>query len=210
MKKLIPTAPTTYEDSYAAQGIFPIVGVDEAGRGALAGPVVACAVVFPPGLVIEGVNDSKKLSPKRRAELAVCIRNEALAYAFGIVGVDIIEKINILQASLLAMRQAVQGLSVVPKFALIDGNKLPQCLPCPAVCIKQGDSVSHVIAAASILAKQERDNIMRELHQKHAVYGFDVHKGYGTAVHRHAIIKHGTCLQHRAMFLKNILEGNPT
>jgi len=196
------TAPTTHEDSYVSRGFSPIAGVDEAGRGALAGPVIACAVILPAGLVIEGVNDSKKLSPKRREELAQVIKDKAISYAFGIVDVETIEEINILQASLLAMRMAAEGLETAPKVALIDGNKLPQRMPCEAYCIKQGDSASHLIAAASILAKVERDSIMRGLHDKYPMYGFDKHKGYGTAAHKSALEKHGLCPQHRVGFCR--------
>ena len=198
--KTFVTAPTTHEDALAAQGIFPIVGVDEAGRGALAGAVVACAVVLPAGLVIEGVNDSKKLSAACRETLAERIKETALAYAFGIVDVDGIEEMNILQASLLAMRLAVEGLSVPPQMALIDGNKLPPGLPCEAYCIKQGDSASHLIAAASILAKVERDKMMQTLHNTYPIYGFDKHKGYGTAAHKAALQAYGLCPQHRKGF----------
>ena len=194
------TAPTTHEDAWAAKGFFPIAGVDEAGRGALAGPVVACAVALPPGLVIEGVNDSKKLSAPRREALAARIKAEALTYAFGVVDVDGIEAMNILHASLYAMRLAVEGLAAPPQLALIDGNKLPPGLPCEAVCIKQGDAASHVIAAASILAKVERDKIMQALHREFPMYGFDKHKGYGTAAHRAALGEFGLCPQHRKGF----------
>jgi len=196
------TAPTIIEDSYIARGISPIAGVDEAGRGPLAGPVVACAVILPEGLVIEGVNDSKKTTEKRRHELAARIKTQALAYAFGIVDVATIEDINILQATMLAMQNAVEGLKMAPNFVLVDGNKLP-VLPCEAICIKKGDSASHLIAAASILAKVERDNIMLELHQKYPFYGFDKHKGYGTKAHRDAIAKYGLCPAHRVSFCRN-------
>ena len=196
----IATAPTTIEDSYIAQGITPITGVDEAGRGALAGPVVACAVVLPTGLVIDGVNDSKKLSGKRRTELAASIKAQAIAYSFGIVDVAEIDEINILQAALLAMKIAVEGLPATPAIALIDGNKLPQSLSCQAYAITQGDSKSHLIAAASILAKVERDTIMLALHEKFPQYNFDKHKGYGTAAHRAAVKIHGQSVHHRKTF----------
>jgi len=200
------TAPTIIEDSYIAHGISPIAGVDEAGRGPLAGPVVACAVILPAGLVIEGVNDSKKITEERRDKLAVCIKTQALAYAFGIVDVAIIEEVNILQATMLAMQNAVECLKTAPKFVLVDGNKLPH-LPCEALCIKKGDSASHLIAAASILAKVARDNMMLELHQKYPFYGFDRHKGYGTKAHTDAIAKHGLCPAHRVSFCKKIFGG---
>ena len=190
-----------------AQGYQWIAGVDEAGRGPLAGPVVACAVVLPAGLVIEGVNDSKKITEKRRHELAACIKTQALAYAFGIVDVSIIEEINILQASMLAMQKAVESLKIAPKFVLVDGNKLP-ILPCEAICITKGDSASHLIATASILAKVMRDNMMLELHEKYPFYGFDKHKGYGTKAHRDAIVKHGLCPAHRISFCRGIVKGD--
>lgn len=196
------TASTIIEDSYIARGISPIAGVDEAGRGPLAGPVVACAVILPVGIVIEGVNDSKKIIEKRRHELAARIKTEALAYAFGIANVSIIEEINILQATMLAMRNAVEGLKVAPNFVLVDGNRLP-VMPYEAICIKKGDSASHLIAAASILAKVERDNIMLKLHQEYPLYGFDKHKGYGTKTHTDAIAKYGLCPAHRASFCRN-------
>ena len=194
------TAPTIFECEYIAQGYVNIAGVDEAGRGAMAGPVVACAVILPPGLIIPGVYDSKKLSPLRRAQLEEQIKNAAIAYSYGIVSEKTIGEINILQASLLAMRQALDGLGVAPGFALIDGNKLPQNMPCGGICIKQGDSKSHTIAAASILAKEKRDSIMCELAAAYPMYGFEVHKGYGTATHRLAVQVHGSCAAHRKGF----------
>jgi len=196
------TAPLTHENSLIAQGFPHIAGVDEAGRGALAGVVVACAAILPARLIIEGVNDSKKLSPKHREQLAAEIKKNALAYAFGIIDVGVIAEINILQASLLAMKKAVEGLATTPSAILIDGNKLPQGLPCPAYCIKQGDSASHTIAAASILAKVKRDAIMLELHEEYPMYGFDRHKGYGTVIHKTALKEHGLCPQHRESFCK--------
>jgi len=204
--KLKLTAPTIIEDSYMSRGIFPISGVDEAGRGPLAGPVVAAAVILPPGLIIEGVNDSKKLNHNQREELALRIKTEALAYAYGIVDVEMIEEINILQAALLAMKTAVEGLQVVPQMVLVDGNRLPD-LQSKALAIKKGDSASHLIAAASILAKTKRDEIMLQLHKKYPLYGFDKHKGYGTKAHQTAIIKHGLCPQHRAKFVRRIYNG---
>ena len=203
MKKII-TAPTTYEDELVQQGMSPIAGIDEAGRGALAGPVVACAVILPAHLVIDGVNDSKKLSAKRRAELACTIKDKALAYEFGIIDAGIIDKINILQAALLAMETAANALNITPRAVLVDGNKLPQNLPGYAKCIKQGDSHSHIIAAASILAKQQRDAIMQELHNTYPQYNFAKHKGYGTAEHRQAIQQHGQSPYHRKSFICKI------
>jgi len=194
------TAPTTIEDSYTADGIAIIAGVDEVGRGPLAGPVVACAVILPQGLVIDGVNDSKKISEKRREELAAVIKAQALAYSFGIIDVAEIDEINILQASLLAMRVALEKLRIKPQLALIDGNKLPPNLPCRAQTVTQGDSKSHLIAAASILAKVKRDRIMQALHEEYPQYGFDRHKGYPTAAHRAAVREHGQTIHHRTSF----------
>ena len=197
------TAPTIIEDSYVARGVWPVAGVDEVGRGPLAGPVVTAAVILPPGLVIDGVNDSKKLTQHRREELALQIKGESIAYAYGIVDVDVIEEINILQAALLAMKIAVEGLPTAPKIVLVDGNQLPD-LPYDAVCIKKGDSASHLIAAASILAKVKRDAIMQQLHNEYPAYGFNKHKGYGTKVHQDAIKEHGLCQHHRLKFVRRI------
>ena len=194
------TAPTHIEDSYAAQGITPVAGVDEAGRGALAGPVVACALILPPGLVIPGVQDSKKLSPKTREILAQEIKAQAIAYAFGIVDAPTIDTINILQGALLAMANATKALNPAPNMLLVDGNQMPPGLPCPAITITQGDSKSHLIAAASILAKVARDTMMETYHHQYPAYGFAAHKGYGTQAHRAAIAHHGLCPQHRTSF----------
>jgi len=206
MHKIV-TAPTTYEDDYAARGIWPVAGVDEAGRGALAGPVVACAIILPQGIVIDGVYDSKKLSVKRRNELAMRIKDVALAYNYGIVGVDTIEEINILQATLLAMKTSLEGLYPQPMFAMIDGTHLPSGLPCRAGSMKKGDQNSHLVAAASILAKVKRDGLMQELHEQCPQYGFDRHKGYGTKAHFAAIGAYGLCAQHRTSFCKGCQPG---
>jgi len=199
MRKVI-TAPTHYENDLVWQGFFHIAGVDEAGRGPLAGPVVASAVILPQYAIIDGANDSKKLSAKRREELAELIKEQAISYAFGVGTVREIEEINILQASLLAMARAIDGLSQKPCAALIDGNQLPHNLPCPGFVITQGDSNSHIIACASILAKVERDKMMHELHREFPMYGFDMHKGYGTAAHKKALAEYGLCPQHRKGF----------
>jgi len=199
--KAVVTAPTTYEDALWTQGYSTVAGVDEVGRGPLAGPVVTCAVILPQWFVIEGVNDSKTLSEKRREELALQIKANAIAYSYGIVDVEKIEEINILWAAMLAMEQAVNGLSITPDAVLVDGNRLPN-LQQHAVCITKGDTKSHMIAAASILAKVKRDKIMQELHDKYPMYGFNKHKGYGTAMHRKALLEHGLCPQHRRGFCK--------
>lgn len=174
-------------------------GVDEAGRGPLAGPVVAAAVILDPARPIEGLNDSKKLSAKRREILAVEIRCKALAWAIAEASVEEIDRINILQASLLAMQRAVDALGVQPSLALIDGNRCPQ-LACPAQAIVGGDGLVASIAAASILAKTYRDAGMLELHAIYPQYGFDRHMGYPTAAHLAALREHGVSPVHRRSY----------
>jgi ribonuclease HII len=174
-------------------------GVDEAGRGPLAGPVVAAAVILDPTRPIEGLNDSKKLSAKRRDALAVEIRSKALAWAIAEASVEEIDRINILQASLLAMRRAVDALAVRPTQALIDGNRCPE-LSCPALAIIGGDGKVASIAAASILAKTHRDAGMQKLHTLYPQYGFDRHMGYPTAFHLAALREHGVTAEHRRSY----------
>jgi len=198
--RVIVTAPTILEDNLRAEGYSIVAGVDEAGRGPLAGPVVACAVVLPPGLIIEGVNDSKKLSEKRREELAEKIKAAAVAFAYGIIGAAKIDEINILRATMLAMEIAVKSLDVAPNAVLVDGNQMPN-LAQHAVCVTKGDANSHLIAAASILAKTKRDEMMLDLHEKYPEYGFDRHKGYGTVMHKQALEKFGPCPEHRKTFI---------
>ena len=193
-----------HEDELARRGLYPVAGVDEVGRGPLAGPVVACALILPQWLVIDGVNDSKKLSAKKRETLAAEIKNAALAYAFGIADVKTIDRINILQAAMQAMKEAVEGLEITPKVALVDGTTAPN-LSCEVVCLAQGDSKSHLIAAASILAKVERDAIMVKLHDEYPMYSFKSHKGYGTKAHREALTQYGLCPEHRRSFCKSFL-----
>ncbi|MCL2362347.1 MAG: ribonuclease HII [Defluviitaleaceae bacterium] len=193
------TAPDTCEAVFYEKNLGPVAGVDEAGRGPLAGPVVACALILPPGTIIPGVNDSKKLSPLRRAALAKEIMSAAAAYAYGIVDAATIDKINIHHASLLAMTKAIKGLGIKPRVALIDG-KFPPKVGIPTLHIIKGDSHSHLIAAASILAKQARDEIMHALHQAYPQYGFNRNMGYGTKVHKEAIAQHGLCLEHRLSY----------
>ena len=197
--KYFKTAPSVIEDSLARSGLRPVAGVDEAGRGALAGPVVACAVILPQGLVINGVNDSKKLSAKLRKELEHEIKKAAVSYAYGIIEAAKIDEINILNAALLAMKQAIESLSTPPQAVLADGTYSPSC-EAKVICVKQGDSESHLIAAASILAKVYRDDIMTGIHEAYPVYGFASHKGYGTALHREAIMRHGLSAEHRKSF----------
>ena len=176
-----------------------ICGVDEAGRGPLAGPVVAAAVILDAKNPIDGLNDSKKLSAKRRESLAVEIRAKALAWAIAEATVEEIDRINILQASLLAMQRAVAGLQISPVKALIDGNKCPD-LRCPSEAIVGGDGKVTTIAAASILAKTVRDAGMLELHATFPVYGFDRHMGYPTAFHLKALRENGICPAHRRSY----------
>ncbi len=193
-----------FEEMYAGQGYKAICGVDEAGRGPLAGPVFAAAVILPEGLVIEGVTDSKKLSEKKREQLFDVIKEKAVAYCIASASVEEIEEMNILQADMLAMKRAVEGLSVKADFAMIDGNKTPDLdIPCEAIV--KGDSKSESIAAASILAKVSRDRLMLELAEKYPQYIFEKHKGYATKAHREAILEYGPCEIHRMSFLKKIL-----
>lgn len=189
------------EDSYFEKGIQIICGVDEAGRGPLAGPVCAAAVILPPHAQIPGLNDSKKLSDKRRRELFPLIKEAAIAYGIGIATHEEIDEINILQATYLAMERAIQGLSVKPELALIDGNRAKD-FGLPVETIIKGDSRSASIAAASILAKVTRDDMMLELANTYPQYGFEIHKGYGTKAHYAALDEHGISPIHRMSFLK--------
>jgi ribonuclease HII len=176
-----------------------VCGVDEAGRGPLAGPVVAAAVILDPKNPIEGLNDSKKLSARRREHLASIIRERALAWAVAEADVQEIDAINILQASLLAMRRAVAGLLPLPAAAVVDGNRCPK-LAVPVTAVIKGDGKIAAIAAASILAKTARDARMLDLHCRHPQYGFDRHMGYPTAAHLAALRAHGPCPAHRGHF----------
>ena len=195
-----------YEKMYKEQGYTAICGVDEAGRGPLAGPVYAAAVILPEGLLIEGVNDSKKLTEKKREELFDVIKEKAAAYCSASASVEEIEELNILGATMLAMKRAVEGLSVKADFAMIDGNKKPPLeIPCEAIV--KGDAKSESVAAASILAKVSRDRYMLEMAEKYPVYSFEKHKGYGTKVHREAILEYGPCEIHRPSFLKKLMSG---
>jgi len=193
------TAPNICEAILHESGLYPIAGVDEAGRGPLAGPVVACALILPPGLIIEGVNDSKTISSTRRATLAEKIKTAAVAYSYGIVDAATIDRINIHEAALKAMAIAVEGLSIPPRVVLADG-KFPPRVPCPTLHLVKGDSLCHLIAAASILAKESRDKIMQDLHNVYPQYGFNKHMGYATKAHREAIKQHGACAAHRKSF----------
>lgn len=189
------------EDSCAAQGYRILCGVDEAGRGPLAGPVCAAAVILPEHLEIPGLNDSKKLTDKKRRELFPLIKEQAIAYGIGIATEGEIDEINILQATYLAMERAVAQLSVKPDLLLIDGNRAKD-FGIPAKTVVKGDSLSASIAAASILAKVTRDDMMLELAETYPQYGFDIHKGYGTKAHYAALTEYGACQIHRKSFLK--------
>lgn len=193
-----------YEHAAFEKGFELICGVDEAGRGPLAGPVCAAAVILPRDLEIEGLNDSKKLSDKRRRALFDIITEQAVAYGIAMVDEKTIDEINILQATFLAMRQAVEQLSVQPSLALVDGNREPDFGGIPVQTIIKGDSLSANIAAASILAKVTRDRFMEEQDAIYPQYGFAVHKGYGTQAHYAALREFGPCPIHRMTFLKKL------
>ncbi len=189
------------ENSYFEKGIRVICGVDEAGRGPLAGPVCAAAVILPPNVEISGLNDSKKLTDKRRRELFPMIKEQAIAYGIGLADHQEIDEINILQATYLAMERALAQLPVKPELALIDGNRAKD-FGIPVQTVVKGDSLSASIAAASILAKVTRDDLMLEAAKQYPAYQFEVHKGYGTKAHYAALTDHGPSPIHRMTFLK--------
>lgn len=194
-----------YENTAYEKGYNLVCGVDEAGRGPLAGPVCAAAVVLPKGLILEGVNDSKKLNEKKREALFDVITEQALDWSIAFATVEEIEEINILNAAMLAMKRAVEGLKNPVDFAIIDGNRKPPLeIDCEAVV--KGDAKSMSVAAASILAKVSRDRILRQYAVDYPQYGFEKHKGYGTKVHVEALKKYGPCEVHRPSFLKKILK----
>lgn len=194
-----------YENQAYEKGYKLVCGVDEAGRGPLAGPVCAAAVVLPKGLILEGVNDSKKLTEKKREALFDVITQQALDWSVAFATVEEIEEINILNAAMLAMKRAVEGLKNPVDFAIVDGNKKPPLeIDCEAVV--KGDANSMSVAAASILAKVSRDRILRQYAVDYPQYGFEKHKGYGTKVHIEALKKYGPCEVHRPSFLKKILK----
>ena len=182
-----------------------ICGVDEAGRGPLAGPVCAAAVILPQDCIIEGLNDSKKLSEKKREALFDIIIEKADAYSIAYGSLEEIEEYNILEATYIAMNRAIEGLNINADFALIDGNRVPRGITIPCETVVKGDSKSFSIAAASILAKVTRDRLMLEYDKKYPQYLFAQHKGYGTKAHYEAIKQHGVCEIHRLSFLKNVL-----
>ena len=187
------------------KGFKFVCGVDEAGRGPLAGPVCAAAVILPIDTEIKGLNDSKKLSEKRREELFPIIKEKAIAYSIAFASVEEIEEHNILNATYLAMNRAIEGLKVPADFALIDGNRVPTGIKIPCQTVVKGDSKSMSVAAASILAKVTRDRLMLEIDEEYPLYNFKKHKGYGTKEHTDLILKHGVSPVHRPSFLKKLL-----
>jgi ribonuclease HII len=193
-----------YEIEAKSKGYKAVCGVDEAGRGPLAGPVCAAAVILPENTIIDGVNDSKKLSEKKREALFDVIKSSARSYCIAYATVEEIESMNILNATMLAMKRAVEGLDVKADYAMIDGNRLPD-LKIDSEFIIKGDAKSMSIAAASILAKVSRDRLLREYAKEYPKYQFDKHKGYGTKAHIEALKKYGPCPYHRMSFFgKNI------
>lgn len=198
---------TQFDTAIREEGFPVIAGVDEAGRGPLAGPVVAAAVILPPEVEIEGLNDSKKLTSARREALFSVITQTALSYCVSGASVEEIENLNILQATFLAMRRAVEGLSVPVDLLLIDGNQMPGGLSVPARTVVKGDGRSASIAAASILAKVTRDRYMVQMDTQYPGYGFAQHKGYGTKAHYAALAQKGLSPLHRPSFLKKWRDG---
>ncbi|HHV59946.1 MAG TPA: ribonuclease HII [Clostridiaceae bacterium] len=193
-----------YEEKAYLNGFKLVAGVDEAGRGPLAGPVVAASVILPRTIFIKGLDDSKKLTPKKREELFDEINNKAIAVSVGIIDVDVIDRVNILNATKMAMDLAVRKLLPEPDYLLIDAVKLDKYKTRQEAIIK-GDQKSASIAAASVIAKVTRDRILDRLHEKYPQYGFIHHKGYGTKEHIDAIKKYGICPIHRLSFTKNIV-----
>ncbi len=191
------------ENEIYDSGIELICGVDEAGRGPLAGPVCAAAVILPRGIDIEGLNDSKKLTEKKREKLFDTICSEALSYGIAFASVDEIEQMNILNAAMLAMNRAIDKLSVKPALALIDGNR-DSAIRMPSRCVVKGDAKCADIAAASILAKVSRDRYMLQMAERYPEYHFEKHKGYGTKLHYEALREYGPCEIHRPSFLRKM------
>lgn len=189
------------EQTWADRGFHAICGIDEAGRGPLAGPVCAAAVILPERLDIPGLNDSKKLTDKKRRELFPIIEEQAVAFGLGWASQEEIDEINILQATFLAMSRAVEQLKIRPDLALVDGNRAP-ALDLPVETVVKGDSLSASIAASSVLAKVSRDDVMLRMAEEYPGYGFEVHKGYGTKAHYEALRKFGPSPIHRRTFLK--------
>ena len=195
-----------YDQAFCAEhGIAYLCGIDEAGRGPLCGPVCAAAVILPPDEDIPGLNDSKKLTEKKREALYDVICEQAVSYGIAFASVEEIEELNILQATFLAMCRAAEQLSVKPDLVLIDGDKVPPQMTFPARSLIKGDATSASIAAASILAKVSRDRVLLELDKQYPQYGFAKHKGYGTAAHFEALRQYGLSPVHRRSFLKKFL-----
>ncbi|MCQ2441421.1 MAG: ribonuclease HII [Clostridia bacterium] len=192
------------EEKAKTKGYKYVCGVDEAGRGPLAGPVCAAAVILPQNCIIDGLNDSKKLSEKKREQLYDIIISTAVSYCISYASVEEIEQYNILGTTFLAMNRAIDGLTVKPDFALIDGNRVPKDIKIDCETVVKGDSKSYSIAAASILAKVSRDRLMLKYDEMYPEYGFKKHKGYGTKDHYTAIKQNGICEIHRVSFLKNV------
>lgn len=195
-----------YENEFRSKGYNLICGIDEAGRGPLAGPVCAAAVILAENVQIEGLNDSKKISEKKRELLFDEIKQKAVAYSIAFSTVEEIEKYNILEATYLAMNRAAEGLEIKPDFAIIDGNRVPRNFKFPCSTLVKGDALSLSCSAASILAKVTRDRYMCNLGAEYDVYNFNKHKGYGTREHVEAILTYGVSDVHRPSFLKKILE----
>ncbi len=196
----------TYENAAKQNGYKLVCGVDEAGRGPLAGPVCAAAVILPENCEIEGLNDSKKLTEKKRDALYDVIIEKAVGFSVAYGTLEEIEEYNILNATFLAMNRAIEGLNIPADFALIDGNRVPTGIKIPCETVVKGDALSCSIAAASILAKVTRDRLLLEYAEQYPEYGFEKHKGYGTAAHYEAIKKYGVLPIHRLSFLKSFFE----
>lgn len=194
----------SFEKAQKQKGYSFICGVDEAGRGPLAGPVCAAAVILPEDAEIEGLNDSKKLTEKKREALFDVVKEKAIAWSVAFATVEEIEQHNILNATFLAMNRAIEGLQIKADFALIDGNRIPKDIKIPCETVVKGDSLSMSIAAASILAKVSRDRLMLEIDSQFPQYEFKKHKGYGTALHMDLIRKYGPSKHHRPSFLKKL------
>lgn len=196
-----------FDEQYRRQGVVWLGGIDEAGRGPLAGPVFAAAVILDPARPVEGLDDSKKLSEKKREALYDQIIERAASYAIASASVEEIETFNILGATFLAMRRAAEGLNPAAQKLLVDGNRLPPQLPAPAETLVKGDALSESVAAASILAKVSRDRLMAQLALQYPQYHFDQHKGYGTLLHYQCLQQYGVSPVHRRSFLKKWLEA---
>jgi len=195
-----------FENKLTARGYKNICGVDEAGRGPLAGPVCAAAVILPLDCVIEGLNDSKKLTEKKREFIYDIIIRKAVSYSVAFASVQKIEEVNILNATFLAMNRAINGLSLKCDYAIIDGNQVPKGISVPCMTVVKGDGKSNSIAAASVLAKVTRDRLMLEYDKTYPQYEFCKHKGYGTKLHVDKILEYGPSEIHRLSFLKKIYE----